>query len=49
VSIADGVFRGGCVELKGLAVSSDGTITVALYTGGVVVGQAVALRITLLV
>jgi hypothetical protein len=40
VSIADDVFRGGCVEPTGLAVSSDGTITVALYTGGVLVGEA---------
>jgi hypothetical protein len=40
VSIADDVFRGGCVQPTGIAVSSDGTITVALYTGGVLVGKS---------
>ena len=39
VSIADDVFRGGCIQPTGLAISSDGTITVSLYTGGVLVGR----------
>ena len=40
VSIADDVFRGGAVQPTGVAVSSDGTITVALFTGGVLIGKA---------
>jgi hypothetical protein len=40
VSIADDEFRGGCVRPTGLAISSDGTITVGLYTGGVLVGRS---------
>jgi hypothetical protein len=34
------VFRGGAVQPTGIAVSGDGTITVALFTGGVLVGKA---------
>jgi hypothetical protein len=36
-SIADDVFRGGAIQVTSLAVSPDGTITVGLYTGGVLV------------
>jgi len=39
VSIADDVFRGGCIQPTGLAVSGDGTVTVSMFTGGVLVGR----------